>query len=151
MATSSSEPAQQDAGWILRTEIGNFGGDIFSTPDIEKAQLVSSFQIRIPGTLPEGYTLREVKAIIGQVFLFYEGPRHDIIISQTNVVENALGTQIIMNGVITDGVVEKVEIQGQSAAWVENGLVWEKDGISYHLGGLDLDQDEAIAIARSFR
>ena len=148
--------------WHVKTEIGNFGGNVLpgvepavrSVTDFEEAQELASFQLRAPGYLPEGYTLREIKLPPGNAFLFYGGTAHDIILVQMQVGPQpsddpnvAVG---VFSGFMTSGTLEEVELDGQPAAWANNhSLRWEADGISYTVGGLDLSLDEAIRIAES--
>jgi hypothetical protein len=148
--------------WRVKTEIGNFGGNVLpgvepavrSVTDFEEAQELASFQLRAPGYLPEGYTLREIKLPPGNAFLFYGGTAHDIILVQMQVGPQpsddpnvAVG---VFSGFMTSGTLEEVELDGQPAAWANNhSLRWEADGISYTVGGLDLSLDEAIRIAQS--
>ena len=56
------------------------------------------------------------------------------------------------SSVVTTGSVESVDFDGKPATWL-NGhtLLWEAGGISYEVGGLDLDLAEALKIARSLR
>jgi hypothetical protein len=59
----------------------------------------------------------------------------------------AIGT-----GLITDGTLEEVDFDGRPAAWADgHSLMWEAEGISYMVGGLDLDLEQAMQIARSLR
>jgi len=162
-----SQPVPADM-WIVRTDIGNFGGNaapgmdptVLSVSSFEEAQASTSFNLRSPTDLPVGYALREVKlAPIGGthwVLLFYSGSNHDIIIvqmpggaqSSTNPNEAvAIGT-----GFITDGTLEEVDFDGRPAVWADNhSLMWETDGISYMIGGLDLDFEQTLKIAHSLR
>lgn len=154
--------------WIVRTEIGNFGGNappgvaptVFSTEDFGEAQARTDFHLQAPTKLPEGYTLREAKlAPIGGTswaLLFYSGPGHDIIVVQMPVgprPSDVPGTAVfVKSGILTDGTLEEVAFDGRPAAWVDgHALLWESDGISYEVGGLDLDLQQAMAIARSLR
>ncbi len=162
-----SQPLPADM-WIVRTEIGNFGGNappgvdptVRSVADFEEAQASTNFHLRAPTDLPEGYILREVKlAPIGGThwaFLFYSGPDHDIIVVQMLVGPQpsdepnvAVGVAV---GLITDGTLEEVDFDGRPAVWTDDhSLMWEADGISYMVGGLDLDPEQTLQIARSLR
>jgi hypothetical protein len=154
-------PLQPDM-WHVKTEIGNFGGDVLpgveptvrSVTDFEEAQGLASFQLRAPSYLPEGYILREIKLAPGNAFLFYGGAGHDIILVQMKVGpqpsdDPSVGVAV-MTGWVTDGSLEEVELDGRKAVWVDgHSLTWEVDNISYTVGGLDLSLDEAIRIAES--
>ncbi len=152
--------------WIVRTEIGRFGGNVLpgvdptvrSVSNFEEAQASTSFYLRSPADLPEGYALREVNlAPIGGThwaLLFYSGPDHDIIIvqmpggSRPSTEPNV--TVAIRNGLITDGTLEEVDFDGRLAVWADgHSLMWEADDISYMVGGLDLSLEQALQIARS--
>jgi hypothetical protein len=158
-----SRPTMPSNRWHVHTEIGGFGGNVLSgqdptvrsVTDFEEAQELASFHLRAPGYLPEGYTLREIKlAPSGSTFLFYGGADHDIIIVQMPVGSQpsddphvAVG---VKSGFMTNGTLEEVELDGRPAAWADNhSLMWEADGISYTVGGLDLSLEEAIRIAKS--
>lgn len=126
--------------------------------DFEEAQEFTSFYLRAPGYLPEGYTLREVKlAPIGGTswaILFYGGPGHDIILAQMPAgpqpSDDPNESVAVKGGWITDGSLEEVDLDGRKAAWVDgHSLTWEADGISYTVGGLDLSLEEAVRIAES--
>ena len=150
--------------WLVKTEIGNFGGNVLpgveptvrSVTDFKEAQELTSFHLRAPDYLPEGYTLREIKLAAGHAFLFYGGPGHDIILVQTQVGPQpsddphvAVG---VFSGIMTDGTLEEVELDGRKAAWVDgHSLTWEADSISYTVGGLDLSLEEALRIAKSLK
>lgn len=134
--------------WSVRTDIGNFGGNVFPGMETEVRSLTSlaeaqeqvSFPIRTPAFLPAGYSLREIKlsppGVPVMAFLFYEGPGREIII-----VENPLGIQWkeesepVVNGddgtvtitttvgaaasmLITDETVERLNFNGRPATWV---------------------------------
>ena len=148
--------------WHVKTEIGNFGGNLLpgveptvrSVTDFEEAQGLAPFQLRAPGYLPGGYTLREIKLVPGNAFLFYGGIGHDIILAQMQVGPQLSDDPHVAIGVktgwITDGSLEEVELDGHRAAWMDgHSLTWEADGISYTVGGLDLSLEEAIRIAKS--
>ena len=162
-----SQPLPADM-WIVRTEIGNFGGNappgvdpaVRSVADFEEAQASTNFHLRAPTDLPEGYILREVKlAPIGGThwaFLFYSGPDHDIIVVQMLVGpqpsdEPNVAVSVAV-GLVTDGTLEEVDFDGRPAVWADDhSLMWEADGISYMVGGLDLDPEQTLQIARSLR
>ncbi len=151
--------------WIIRTEIGNFGGNVppgvdsavCPMADFEEAQAATNFHLREPADLPEGYALREVKlAPIGMTFLLYGGPGHDIAIVQGSVgpqPSDEPNVAIFVKSIFgTDGTLEEVDFDGRPAAWADgHSLMWEADGISYMVGGLDLDLEQAMQIARSLR
>ncbi len=157
--------------WKIPTEIGNFGGNapegvkpvVRSVNSFEVAQLLTDFHLLNPVELPMGYSLREVKlAPIGStgstlwVILFYEGPGHEIVIAQMpggpQSIDDPDVLSIVVTGVMTDGTLEEVDFLGTPAVWIEgHSLLWENNGISYEVGGLDLDKQQAMSIAQSLR
>ena len=163
----SGQPVPEDV-WIVRTEIGNFAGNappgveplVRSLSGLQEAQSLVNFPILSPVFLPEGYALREVKlAPIGAthwVFLSYDGPGHDIILVQMPGGPQPSDNPHVMSGVftgfLTDGTLEKAELDGQPAVWVDgHSLMWAVDNVTYEVGGLDLTIDQAKQIARSLR
>ncbi len=155
-------PAAPSDMWSLSTVIGGFGGNVppgmdatvHTATDLEKAESVASFQLRAPGYLPSDYTLHEIKLVSGHAFLFYGGDGRDIILSETWVGPQPSDEPYMRTGVytgwFTDGPIEKVDLNGHSAAWVNNHiLAWETGSVSYSLGGLDLTLDVALRIAES--
>ena len=158
--------------WIIKTEIGNFGGyvspgmdaSVGSVDRFEDAQTLTEFELLLPRRLPDGYTLRKIHlAPIDSpqnALLVYSGRGHDTIIGQFRVgrfLTGEPGTSArtlvgIGVGVGTDGVLEEVDLDGRPAAWVDgHTLVWDADSISYIVGGLELSLAEALEIARSLR
>jgi hypothetical protein len=164
-----------DDDWQVDTPVCTFGGNgppgtsptVESVASSEEAQEMISFHLRAPACLPEGYTLREIKlapvwtgagALLftsnPNAFLFYKGPSADIVIVQQPVGPQpsgdpnvAVGTAV---GFLTDGTLEEIDLGGRTAAWANNRiLMWEEDGVSYMVGGLDLGLEEAICIAAS--
>ena len=148
--------------WDVKTEIGDFGGNVLpgvgptvhTMTDFGEAQELTSFHLRAPDYLPEGYTLREIKLASGNAFLFYGGAAHDIILVQMLVGPQPSDDPNVgiatMGGWFTNGSLEEVDLDGRTAVWVDgHSLTWEADSISYTVGGLDLSLEEAIRIAES--
>ena len=148
--------------WSVDTEIGGFGGNVLpgvdptvhTVTDFVEAQELASFQLRVPGYVPEGYALREIKLVPGNAFLFYGGAGHDIILVQTQVGPQPSDDPnvgiAVMGGWFTNSPVEEVELDGRTAVWIDShSLTWEADGISHTVGGLDLSLEEAVRIAKS--
>jgi len=153
--------------WTVVTEIGAFGTNVLpgvdptvrSVTDFKEAQELTSFHLRAPAYLPEGYTLREIRLVPGNAFLFYDfydGAVHDIILVQTQVGLQPSDDPNVSVGVkagwFTDGSLKEVDLDGRPAAWIDShSLTWEADSVSYTVGGLDLSLDEAIRIAESLK
>lgn len=149
--------------WIIQTAIGNFGGNVL--PDRDAAvcrfsafggiQAAAPFSLRQPGYLPVGYALREaIVTPLDWVFLFYNGPDGDIILAQMPAGEHPSSEAgrftFTMIDVLTDKSIESVTLEGQPAGWIDGyGLMWEANGVSFILGGVNLNLDEAIRIAES--
>jgi hypothetical protein len=144
------------------TEIGGFGGNVLpgvdptvhTVTDFVEAQELASFQLRVPGYLPESYALREIKLVPGNAFLLYGGAGHDIILVQMQVgLQPSDDPNVgiaVMGGWFTNSPVEEVELNGRTAVWIDShSLTWEADGISHTVGGLDLSLEEAVRIAKS--
>jgi hypothetical protein len=162
-APAQPEVVQRGDLWVIRTAIGNFGGNVLPGRDasvrrfdtFDEAQAASQFKLRHLATLPTGYGLREAMvAPLDWVFLFYGGPNGDIILAQIPVGERPGGDpgQVTAAGVgmLTDKAIESVTFDGQPAGWIEGyGLLWEAGGISYSLGGAKLTLDEVIHLAGS--
>lgn len=177
----SSEPTieYKDDIWILRTSIGNFGGDplpghsktVQSFDSIADAQAIAPFGIRQPYSLPAGFDLQKVMVTPSDwVFLFYSSSNGNLVIAQLPVGEitvNEPGEVInsvpvgpvtvgqkntVGVGMLTDKDVETVSVNNQPAAWVEGtGLMWESQGMSFMAGGDGLTRDEVIQIAESLK
>jgi hypothetical protein len=162
-APAQPEVVRRGDLWVVRTAIGNFGGNVLPGRDasvrrfdtLDETQAASRFELRHLAALPAGYVFREAMVTpLDWVFLFYGGPNGDIILTQIPVGEQPGGDpgQVTSTGVgmLTDRPIESVTFDGQPAGWVEgHGLMWEADGISYTLGGATRTFDEAIRIAES--
>ena len=60
--------------------------------------------------------------------------------------------QYIGIAVLTDESIVSVKLNDESAGWIDNyGLIWERDGISYFVGGNELDLEDAKRIAESIQ
>jgi hypothetical protein len=152
--------------WIIRTTIGNFAGDLRPGEDVlrfasfDQVQAAAPFGLRWPTDLPAGYALREgMVAPMDWVFLFFDGPEGEIILVQIpvfeKVVERSAGevdVDVVGVGMLTDDPIEEVELAGRPAGWIDGyGLMWEADGTSYTLGGVNLSLEATRRIAESLR
>ena len=140
-----------------------------SVADLKEAQKIASFQIKTPGYLPEGYSLREVKlapiwtgpgALLfpsaPSVYLFYGGSGSDVVVVQKPVGPqpgSPPGTEVgTAVGFMTNGTLEEVDLDGRTAVWADDRLLmWEADDISYLVGGPKLSLGEATRIAKSLK
>lgn len=141
--------------------------EVSSVKDLAAALEFTSFKIQTPSYLPEGYSLKEIKLApiwtgVGALlfpsnpnaFMFYAGPGPDIVVVQQPIASQPVGDSGVAVGQVitflTNGTLVEVEINGHTAAWADDRLLlWEKDGVSYMIGGLDLSLEEAIRIAVS--
>ena len=154
--------------WIIRTEIGSFGGNappgvdpvVHTAKTFEDAQELTVFHLRQPTDLPEGYVFHKAElAPIGGTswaILFYRGAGDDIIVAQMpggpQPSDNPNVKAAVGSGVVTDGTLEEVDFNGRPAAWIDgHSLLWEFEGISYQVGALDLNLQQVMDIARSLR
>ncbi len=173
----TGEPLPDDTWDIVLFPGAGVGGngppgthaEVRSVEDLSAAQEMTSFHIRVPSYLPDGYKLMEIKLApiwtsVGALlfpsnpnaFLFYVGQGPDIVIVQQPVGPQPVGeTGAVVGQVIgfaTNGTLEEVEMNGHTAAWAnDNLLLWEQDGVSYMVGGIGLNLEEAIRIATSLQ
>lgn len=121
----------------------------------------AGFALQIPNFLPHGYALSEVRLLDTppyHVFLIYEGPDGRLglyqflvgVISEEHPGDDTAVIESRAVGVVTDGMVEQMTIGTTQAALI-NGerLVWEEDGISFHLIGAGLGPETLVRIAES--
>lgn len=165
-APATLEVVEREDSWTIRTAIGNFGGSappgeratVLRLESVDQAQAAVSFDLQQPAYLPDGYQLREVLVAPGELgFLVYDGPQGEIVLVQTPVYTHvaeypggaAVNTSVVFS-VLTDKPVEEVVRNGWRAGWFGgHSLVWEAEGISYTLGGVNLNLEEAVRIAES--
>lgn len=123
---------------------------------IEEAQQETAFFIKQPKFVPEGYVLKNVtilKGEIGQsndVYLNYEGEEGSFEINQKLLEESFSGGVTINND---DAQIDTIDLQGQSANLLhyENGfleLIWVTDSHYNSISGM-LSKDEIVKIAKS--
>ena len=150
--------------WVVCTAIGNFtyrasaGTDSMAAhfADLDEARASVPFSLHQPGYLPAGYSLRETLVTPVQwVFLFYSGPDGDIVLVQAPVTAGShsgdvAGPSLLGGMTLTDREVRLVRVGNRTGSWVEGlGLVWQTDDTGYHLGGANMNLDEATRIAQS--
>ncbi len=141
---------------------------VTTATSFDEAQQIAAFGIRQPGYLPEGYILQEIRLApiftgpgalmfpsTPNAYLFYDSAGSVIVIAQSPVGPQSISDVATVGqfvGFGTNGWLEEVEFDGHIAAWAEgNILIWEKDGISYMVGGPILTLEEAILIAESLK
>lgn len=171
----TGDPYAISDNWSVQTDIGNFGAnlppltpaEIQTVTTIDEAQELVNFHIPTPGYLPEGYALKEILVTpeyAQSVFLYYQGPAHDIIIvlmsvgmkinDQPEGSANEMSGSItsVMTGTLGDEPVLETELDGKPAVWVdEHTLMWQGEYAAFFVGGLDLDLETAKQIAGSLQ
>ena len=143
--------------------------EVRSFEDLTAAQEITSFHIQLPGYLPDDYRLKEIKLApiwtsVGALlfpsnpnaYLFYVGPGPDVVIAQQPVGPKSINDSGAAVGQFisfaTNGTMVEVNMNGNTAAWVDDRLlIWEQGGLSYMVGGLGLNLEEAIRIATSLK
>ncbi len=134
---------------------GEVGVSVTQFSSLAAAQNHLPFAPAVPTALPPGYSLAVVYATQDpqpEVVQVYHGPAGDVVLAESPVGEmiSADRTAQTVRAVVhaSTGPVEEVDLAGQRAAWVGNQrLVWEQDGMSYVLGGLDLTKADAVRLA----
>jgi|GEM_PF-5748001 len=149
-----STPPPVIRSWLLRTPIGNFGGEV---PEGKSAEMVRcntlAEALKIypkllrPAWLPRGYKLR--KAMItpeSGVLLIYSGAEDDIFLYQLRAGDKTVRRE-------TYSPVEIISRQGKQAVWIPEGygLIWEEKEVSFTLGGTTLSKKEALKMADSIK
>ena len=121
----------------------------------------AGFAFQLPARLPEGFVLSEVRLLDippYHVLLTYDGTAGRLGLYQFPVgviAEQHPGGDLAVIesrevGVVTDRTVEEVMVGSVPAALIDQErLVWEEDGISFHLIGPGLDVETLIQIAES--
>jgi hypothetical protein len=82
------------------------------------------------------------------IFLFFSGPGEDIILRQSADKKSAVASGT------TDSAIERVKLDGKNdAVWIagDHNLLWEREDVSYSLGGRTLSKEEAVEIAVSIK
>jgi hypothetical protein len=142
--------------WIFNTPVGSFEGNI---PEGRRPSMVTyetlveakHFLPRLfyPAYLPRLYKFQ--KAVVApseDIFLFFSGPGEDILLCQSANKKNAVASGT------TDSALEWVKLDGKTdAIWFagDHKLLWEREDVSYGLGGRTLSKEEAVKIAGSVK
>jgi hypothetical protein len=154
------------SAWEFEFEGRSFGGCCTSgarndVVSMSQALDEAGFAVQLPTFLPDGYQLREVR-LLGtppyHVFLIYEGKGGRLglyqsavgLLSEEHPDANTAIVESRSVGVVTDGTVETITVGGTQAALIDGErLVWEADGISFHLIGPGLEAETLVGIAES--
>lgn len=154
---------EQTRDWALHTSIGTFRGDAPLRLDpvvrrfvtLPETQAAAGCRLHQPGYLPAGYTFDEgVVTPIDVVYLFYRGPKADIVLAQIGGREPlstlAGSMPLPFLATRTDKPIRVVQLDSRPATWIEgHGLIWEADQSAFLVGGRELNLDEAKRIAMS--
>ena len=146
-------------------EGGGFGGccaDGMRNEVVSLDQAISETgnTMQLPGFVPDGYALTEVR-LLGispyTVFVIYEGPGERLGLYQSSggtiTVEQIDETTVVdarESFVLAKGSMEEVALGDMTAALLEGyELVWEENGVTYHLIGPGLAIETLKQIAES--
>lgn len=152
--------------WSFSFEGHNFGGCCADgvrneVVSLEQAQTEAGYQLMLPGYMPDGYSLAEIR-LMGlppyEVFAIYEGPSGRIgfyqsrggIVAQNDVDEYTVEVDAQASAIVTEGSMEEVLVRNTTAALIDGtSIVWEENGVSLHLIGPGLDTATLLQIAES--
>jgi len=153
--------------WELGFEGYEFGGCCYDEPVRDEVVAMpqaideAGFDLLLPGFLPEGYVLNEVR-LLGvapyDVFVIYEGAAGRLGLYQSlvgvTVQEHQTETVVVVEtrkiGVFTDRVVEEVMVGTTQAALTDGeSLTWEQNDIGLRLIGPGLGAATLVKIAES--
>lgn len=135
---------QNENGTMVVSTWGEPPVDKVNYSNLVDAQQGVSYKLLAPQYLPEGYSFKSAETYRGSkeyINLEFQGPGKDIILMQRLMNEQTKYE--------TGGKVVPVNINGQTGAWVDSSLTWDKDGINYILIAKGLSQDEILKIAES--
>jgi len=135
--------------WVVQTSVGNFSGDVpaGASPDLRFFKSLDEARKAVaglyaPARVPAGFRLdTAILTPLGGALFIYESRTRELVVYQTPTR--------LRHTVASD--VRKAEVMGVPALWIEDGygLVWEKDGVSFNVGGRGLGLDAALKVARS--
>jgi len=150
--------------WTMDTPIGEFQGiappgDEATIKEYTSLEEIESDwgHLHQPDYLPEDFVFRKARmAPQDSVYVYYAGPHSELIVAQARLEHSLEGTRLPSRAfaTVTRKRIEWVPMgsAGETARWIEgHGLIWEKNGMSYLVGGPDLSLSEAERIAVSLR
>lgn len=152
--------------WEFSFEGRSFGGCSSSVVrneviSLSRAVDEAGFEFRLPTFLPTGFALSEVRLLDVfpyHIFLIYDGASGHLglyqfpvgTISEERPGENVAVVESRAVDVVTGGTVEEVMVGTTLAALIDGErLVWEQDGISFHLIAPGLGAETLVQIAES--
>jgi hypothetical protein len=126
---------------------------------LDQAIKESGYTMQLPGVVPDGYALTDVR-LLGispyAVFVIYEGPGDRLGLYQSSggtigqIDESTVVVDARESVVLAQGSMEKVAIGELTAALLEGyELVWEENGVTYHLIGPGVAVETLKQIAES--
>lgn len=152
--------------WSFSFEGSGFGGCCadgmrHELVSLDQAITETGHSIKLPGFVPDGYVLTEVR-LFGvppyDVFVIYEGSGDRVglyqasggIIGSEQVDESTVVVDARESFVLTEGSMEEVAVGDITAALLDGyELVWEEDGVTFHLIGPGLDVETLVEMAES--
>jgi hypothetical protein len=129
--------------------IGTWGKppvDTVNYSSLADAQQGVSYKLLAPKYLPKGYSFKNAECYKDSkeyITLNYQGPGKDLVLMQRLMNEQTK----YETG--TDGEIEPIMINGNSGAWVDSALIWDKDGVNYTIFNKGFSKDEIVKIAES--
>lgn len=152
--------------WSYSFEGINFGGCCADgmrneAVSLEQAIAEADRTIMLPGFVPDGYALVEVR-LLGHppysLFAVYEGTDGRLgfyqssggVIGSKQLNETTVELDARASAIITDGVIEEIAVGDVIAALMEGyKMVWEENGVTFQLIGPGLDVEMLVKIAES--
>lgn len=151
--------------WSYSFEGHNFGGCCADgvrneTVSLEQALMEAGYPLMLPGSMPDGYSLVEIR-LLGlppfAAFAIYEGQDGRVGLYQSKGgYTNQAGDEYTVEvdaqetAVVTEGAMEDVLVGDITAALIDGtNVVWEENGVSLHLIGPGVDTATLLQIAES--
>lgn len=134
----------EDGGLVTISTWGKPSVDTVEYTSLADAQTGVSYKLLAPAYLPEGYSFKNAECYKGSkdyITLNFQGPGKDIILMQRVMKEQTKYE--------AGGKFEPIMINGNSGAWVDSGLIWNKGGVNYILFAKGFSKDEIKKIAES--
>ncbi|MBI3298263.1 MAG: hypothetical protein HYZ75_08875 [Elusimicrobia bacterium] len=147
IATAEARPRT----WVVQTTIGNFSGDVpvGAAADLRFHDGLDGARSAMPGLyaprwVPAGYAFESavLTPLGGAIFVYLHGGTELVVYQTPSRVRHVVAAEA-----------RRVRVAGTPAAWVDGGygLVWEKDGMSFNVGGRTLVLEDALRLAESLR
>ncbi len=162
-----AEESAAGRAWEFRFDRYAFSGCCYSEAVRDEVLPLSlaldeaGFGLQLPGFLPEGFVLSEVRVLGAapyDVFVLYEGTEGRLLLYQSLVgvtseerrKDNVVVVEKRKMDVLTDRSVEEVMVGPTQAALTDGeSLTWEENDVSFRLIGPRLDAQTLVRIAES--